>query len=170
MSSQADSRRDGETESAHKDSWADRLRGRIYAFYAGCSAKLTTTDNVGMKTIANAFRGWSHGFRILVTVLLATSLVIAPVTVVYAAGIGPIYDIPSPEPGVDKTYDETYRVLANNDVDVDPADVSYTGYFENDYPAYPVDLGRATLSPSQSLRYSTTSDVYIRLQRDSHPG
>ena len=80
-----------------------------------------------MKATANAFRDWSHGFRILVMVLLATSLVIAPVTVVYAAGIGPIYDIPSPEPGVDKTYDETYRVLANNDADVDPADVSYTG-------------------------------------------
>ena len=161
MSSQADSRRDGETGSAHEDSWADRLRGRIYAFYAACAAKLTTTTSVGMKATANAFRDWSHGFRILVMVLLATSLVIAPVTVVYAAGIGPIYDIPSPEPGVDNTYDETYRVLANNDVDVDPADVSYTGYFENDYPAYPVDLGRATLSPSQSLRYSTTSDVYI---------
>ena len=161
MSSQADSQRDGETESTHRDSWTDTLRGRVAAAFTACAPKLTSPANGLTEPIANALQGQSQGFRIFVTVLMATSLLIAPVTVVFAAGLDPIYDIPSPEPGVDKSYDETYRVLANNDVDVDPEDITYSGYYGTDYPAYPVDIGQDTLSPSQSLRYSTTADTYI---------
>jgi hypothetical protein len=163
MSSQADSRRDEETESLHaqKRSWADKLKGRVAAVQAACATRLSSRTSAVTKPIANALQGRSRGFRLFVTVLLATSLVIAPVTVVYAAGLDPIVHIPSAEPGVDKTYDDTYRVLANNDVDVDPNNVNYAGYFEDDFPSYPVDLGQATLSPSQSLRYATATDVYI---------
>jgi hypothetical protein len=162
MSSQADSLRDGEGESAHKDRWAERLRERIYSLRTSCATRLSSTVREGARPFLNALQGRSQRFSLFVTVLLATSLVIAPITVVYGAGLGPIYHIPSAEPGIEKTYDDTYRVLANNDEDINPKNVSYTGYFENDYPAQPVELGRATLSPSQSLRYSTTTDVYIR--------
>ncbi|WP_251344544.1 hypothetical protein [Haloplanus halophilus] len=90
------------------------------------------------------------------------SLLLASVSVVAAAGLGPITAIPAPDPGIEKHYDDTYRILANNDDDADPGDISYNGYFENDYPYGPVELQAKSQSPSQTLRYAATQDVYIR--------
>ena len=96
-----------------------------------------------------------------ITIALVGSLLLASVNVA-AAGLGAITAIPSPDPGVEKSYDDTYRILANNDDDVDPSDISYDGYFENDYPYGPVELQAKSQSPSQTLRYVATQDVYIR--------
>ncbi|WP_254824931.1 hypothetical protein [Haloglomus halophilum] len=96
------------------------------------------------------------------TTFLAVTLVLAPATIVVADGLGPIYTIPAPEPGVENDYQDTYRVLANNDADVDPASITYDGYFQNDYPYGPTVLNARSQSPSQTLRYAGTQDLYIR--------
>ncbi|WP_436932035.1 hypothetical protein [Halosimplex halobium] len=80
--------------------------------------------------------------------------------VVSADDIGPLYTVPTASPGDDTTYDETYRVLASNDEDLDPDDVSYGGYFESDFPYEPVSLGVTAHDPSQVLRYAATTDLY----------
>lgn len=114
------------------------------------------------RTLCKHFFGNSaRDVTILLPILLAACLVVAPVAVVSAGGLDPLYSIPNPDPGVSKSYDDTYRVLANNDVDLHPDNVSYTGYFQNDFPQYPINLGESTHSPSQVLRYAATGDVYV---------
>ncbi|QLC35654.1 hypothetical protein EFA46_015450 (plasmid) [Halarchaeum sp. CBA1220] len=103
-----------------------------------------------------------RGWRTLVALSCVATLVLAPVTIVAADGLGSSIVIPSSNPGVEKTYNNTYRVLASNDADIDLANISYTGYFENDYPFGPVELNAESQSPSQALRYAATQDLYIR--------
>jgi len=105
---------------------------------------------------------YSQRTRACITVALVALLLLASVSVVTAAGLGTITAIPSSDPGMDKRYDDTYRILANNDDDVDPSDISYSGHFENDYPYGPTELNARSQSPSQMLRYAATQDVYVR--------
>jgi len=104
----------------------------------------------------------TYGWRVVITLSCVVLLVLTPVTIVAADGLGSRLFIPSSDSGVEKSYDNTYRVLANNDADIDPANISYTGYFENDYPLGPVELNAESQSPSQALRYAATQDLYIR--------
>ena len=155
MSSQDDSRRGAQSGWAER---ADGTRGgRVTAVRSVCATWLTTA----ITPITNILEGRSRRCTVFVSILLVTSLVVAPVTVVSAGGLDPLFTIPNPEPGVDRTYDDTYRVLANNDEDVDPSEIDYDGYYQTDYPFFPVELGDSSQSPSQTLRYAGASDVYL---------
>lgn len=109
----------------------------------------------------------TQAWRAFIALSCVAILILAPVTIVAADGLGSSIVIPSPDPGVEKTYNGTYRVLASNDADIDPANISYTGYFQNDYPFGPVELTPKSLSPSQALRYAATQDLYIRQLNDT---
>lgn len=102
-------------------------------------------------------------FSVSFVVVLLVSTVLAPYTVSLAAAAGAatgLYEIPAPKPGVEQEYEGTYRVLASNDDDVSPDAIEYSGYFNNDYPMSPVELGRGAHSPTQALRYAATTDFY----------
>lgn len=117
--------------------------------------------SLGRRGDIREFCRHSRFINVFVLSMLAALLVIAPLSTVVAAGaIGPLYTVPSPSVGTDRTYEETYRVLANNDEDLDPSQVTYQGYFENDYPTGPVRLGESAHDPSQVLRYAATADLY----------
>ena len=104
----------------------------------------------------------SQRVRMFIKLTLAVVLLLAPVSGVAGAGLGPLTVIPSPSPGVNQGYADTYRVLANNDEDVSPDEISYGGYFQSDYPLGPTELKSDTQSPSQTLRYAATQDVYVK--------
>jgi hypothetical protein len=179
MSSQADSpqkgadadsqRVDPETEDesktetgtgtgAHQDDTT--LGGRVTS--AGRALRTGLSERrLSLSRLKRTDGRYAQHIHACITIALVGSLLLASVSVA-AAGLGAITAIPSPDPGVEKSYDDTYRILANNDDDVDPSDISYDGYFENDYPYGPVELQAKSQSPSQTLRYVATQDLYIR--------
>jgi len=138
-----------------------RLRECLLTHSFACAAGLASSISEGKTTLTHACRGRSREIRIIAVSFLALLLVIAPITAVSAAGPGPIVTIPGPTPGDDDFYDDTYRVYANNDQDRSPENVTQSGYFQSDFPIFPVELGKASKSPSQVLRYAATTDIYL---------
>jgi hypothetical protein len=180
MSSQADSSRE-ETDRPPAEIHQDHvtLEGRVASAGRTLPARLEGRERsrslphdsvgAGLTDILETRFGldrttdqFSRRIHVCITLALVASLLLASVSVVVAAGMGPLTVIPAPDPGVEKRYDDTYRILANNDDDVDPERISYDGYFENDYPYGPVELAAESQSPSQTLRYVATQDVYLR--------
>lgn len=99
-------------------------------------------------------------FSLSAILIVLLSTVFAPYTVSLAGAVGAatgLYNIPEPEPGVDRSYEGTYRLLASNDKDVSPDNLDYEGY---DTRVAPVELGRGAQSPTQVLRYAPTTDFY----------
>lgn len=157
MSSQADSPR----ESNHRDSTETSQDDATLGGRAGSARRAL---QAGLSECIPSRLSWqdhSRRVHVWITLALVASLLLASVSAVTAAGLGPLTVLPAPDPGVEKRYDDTYRILANNDEDIDPSSISYDGYFGNDYPYSPVELQARSQSPSQTLRYAATQDIYI---------
>lgn len=162
MSFQGDSPEQRDEGSASEASQGSgTLRTRLSSTRPACASELTESINSAIASLGEVVRGRSSVATIFAAVLITVSLVVAPIAVVSAEGEGPLIHIPSPTPGDDKHYNDTYRVYANNDEDISPKNISHSGYFESDYPLGPVELGKSSKSPSQVLRYAATADVYV---------
>src|SRR6056297_1633571 len=106
--------------------------------------------------ILSCSRTWSNSVaalrqRIILAVLLP-AIVFSSVTMpVSANSLDPIYEVPTPTPGVETFHDGTFRILANNDEDVSPS------YFDSDpgtdetYLGYPSSLDDEVMPSADAL-------------------
>ncbi|MBX0324763.1 Ig-like domain-containing protein [Halomicroarcula sp. F13] len=88
---------------------------------------------------------------------------------VSATSLDPIYEVPTPTPGVETFHDGTFRILANNDEDVSPSYFDSNPGTDETYLGYPSALGDEVMPSADALYATTTGDVYRTHLSDSVP-